>query len=90
MTREMVEVVLYEDGEYEVKGANPHYAIQRMVGMGNKGRFESYYCQRNEWKHYLLQMVISTKDIDAKIEELKERKKIREELAAKIKKELGL
>ena len=89
MTREMVEVVLYEDGEYEVKGANPHYAIQRMVGMGNKGRFESYYCPKNEWKHYLL-ILLSTKDIDEKIEKLKERKKTKEELAAKIKKELGL
>ena len=90
MTKEMVEVVLYENGEYKVKKADPHHATQHMVGMSDKGRFESYYCQRNEWKHYLLQMVISTKDIDAKIEELKERKKIREELAAKIKKELGL
>lgn len=89
MTREMVEVILYEDGEYEVKGANPHYAIQSMVGMGNKGRFESYYCPKNEWKHYLL-ILLSTKDIDAKIEKLKEQKKTREELATKIKKELGL
>lgn len=89
MTREMVEVVLYENGEYEVNGADPHHAIQSMVGMSDKGRFESYYCQKNEWKHYLLKL-LSTKDIDAKIEKLKEQKKIREELAAKIKKELGL
>lgn len=90
MTREMVEVILYENGEYEVKVANPHNATQHMVGMGNKGRFESYYCPKDEWKHYLMEMVMSTKDIDAKIEKLKEQKKIREELAAKIKKELGL
>jgi hypothetical protein len=90
MAREMVEVVLYENGEYEVNGADPHHVTMHMVGMGNKGRFESYYCPKNEWKHYLLQMVISTKDIDWKIEKLKEQKKAREELAAKIKKELGL
>lgn len=89
MTREMVEVVLYEDGEYEVKEANPRNAIQSMVGMSDKGRFESYYCPKNEWKHYFLKL-LCTKDIDKKIEKLKEQKKIREELAEKFKKELGL
>jgi hypothetical protein len=89
MTREMVEVVLYEDGTYEVNEADPHHAIQGMFGMGCKGRFELYYFPKDEWKHYLLKR-LCTKDIDAKIEKLKEQKKIREELAAKIKKELGL
>jgi hypothetical protein len=89
MKREMVEVVLYENGEYEVNGADSHHAIQSMVGMDNRGRFESYYCPKDEWKHYLLKL-LCTKDIDVKIEKLKEQKKIREELAAKIKKELGL
>jgi hypothetical protein len=89
MAREMVQVVLYENGEYEVNGADRHHEIQSMVGRGNKGRFELYYCPKNEWKHYLL-ILLSTKDIDWKIEKLKEQKKIREELAAKIKKELGL
>ena len=90
MTREMVEVILYENGEYEVRGANTHHATQHMVGMGNKGRFESYYCPKNEWKHYLLQMAISTKDIDEKIKKLKKQKKAKAELSWKIKKELGL
>jgi hypothetical protein len=89
MRREMVKVVLYEDGTYEVNEAESHHATQHMVGMDNRGRFESYYCPKNEWKHYLLEL-LCTKDIDAKIEKLKEQKKIREELAAKIKKELGL
>jgi hypothetical protein len=89
MTREMVEVVLYENVEYEVNGADPHHAIQSMVGMDNKGRFKSYYCPKDEWKHYLLKL-LSTKDIDWKIEKLKEQKKAREELAEKIKKELEL
>jgi hypothetical protein len=89
MTREMVQVVLYENGEYEVWGANQHHATQHMVGMGNKGRFELYFCPKDEWKHYLL-ILLSTNRIDEKIEKLKEQKKAREELAAKIKKELGL
>lgn len=87
--REMVEVVLYENGEYEVNGADPHHAIQSMVGMDSKGRFESYYCPKNEWKHYLLKL-LSTKEIDEKINELKKQKKAKEELKTKIKKELGL
>jgi hypothetical protein len=78
MAREMVEVVLYEDGTYEVNGADPHHATQHMVGMNDKGRYEKYRCTKDKWKHYLLQMVISTKDIDAKIEKLKEQKKARE------------
>jgi hypothetical protein len=89
MAREMVEVVLYEDGTYEVNEADSHHAIQSMVGRGNKGRFELYYCPKDKWKHYLL-ILLSTKDIDWKIEKLKEQKKAREELAEKIKKELEL
>jgi hypothetical protein len=89
MAREMVEVVLYEDGTYEVNGADSHHAIQSMVGRDIKGLFEIYYCPKDEWKRYLL-LLLSTNRIDEKIEKLKERKKTREELAAKIKKELGL
>jgi hypothetical protein len=85
----MVKVILYKNGEYEVKGADPHHATQHMVGMSDKGRFESYYCPKNEWKHYLLRL-LSTEDIDDKIKELKKQKEAREELAAKIKRELGL
>ena len=87
--REMVEVVLYENGEHEVNGADPHHATQHMVGMDSKGRFELYYCPKDKWKRYLLKL-LSTKDIDRKIKELKKYKKTREELKAKIKKELGL
>jgi hypothetical protein len=90
MAREMVQVVLYENGEYEVWGANQHHATQHMVGMGNKGRFESYYCPKNEWKHYLLKLLSTEDIIDDKIKELKKQKKAREELTEKIKKELGL
>jgi hypothetical protein len=89
MKREMVEVVLYENGEYEVNGADSHHAIQSMVGRDNRGRFESYYCPKNKWKHYLLKL-LSTEAIDDKIKELKKQKEAREELAEKIKKELGL
>lgn len=89
MTREMVKVVLYEDGEYEVIEVDPHYRTQRMVGAYGNRHFEMYYCSKDKWKYYLLRL-LSTDGIDYKIRKLKERKKVREELAAKIRKELGL
>lgn len=89
MKREMVKVVLYEDGEYEVTEAEPYHRTQRMVGAYGNRHFEMYYCHKDKWKYYLVRL-LSTKDIDEKIEKLKERKKTREELATKIKKELGL
>lgn len=89
MIREMVKVVLYDNGEYEVREADPYYMTQRMSGMNDKGHYELYYCKKDKWKHYLLEL-LSTKDIDEKIEKLKEQKKAKEELAAKIKKELEL
>ena len=89
MLDEMVKVILYENGEYEVNEADPHRATQHMVGMGNKGRFELYYCPKDKWKHYLLKL-LSTESIDKEIEELKKQKKAKEELRAKIKKEIGL
>lgn len=89
MKREMVQVVLYEDGTYEVNEAESHHATQHMVGMSDKGRRELYYCHKDKWKYYLLKL-LSTKEIDEKITELKKQKKAKEELKAKIKKELGL
>lgn len=89
MLDEMVRVILYEDGDYEVHEADPHHATQHMVGMSSKGRHELYYCPKDEWKHYLLEL-LSTKDIDEEIEELKKQKKAKEELKVKIKEEIGL
>lgn len=87
--REMVKVVLYEDGEYEMIEVEPYYRTQRMVGTYGNRYFEMYYCPKDKWKHYLLRL-LSTKDIDRKIKRLKKYKKTREELKSKIKKELGL
>lgn len=89
MVREMVEVILYEDGEYEVIEADSNHATQRMAGMYGNIHVEIYYCRKDKWKYYLLKL-LSTKDIDEKIKELKKQKKAKEELKAKIKKELGI
>ena len=88
MAREMVQVVLYEDGTYEVNEAKPYHTTQRMVGMSDKGRCKLYYCSKDKWKYYLLKL-LSTRDIDEKIKELRKQKKVKEELATKIRKELG-
>lgn len=89
MTKEMVKVILYEDGEYEVVEGESYYRTQRLVGMCGGRHCDIYICSKGKWKYYLLRL-LSTKDIDAKIKKLKEQKKIKEELAVKIKKELGL
>ena len=89
MTREMVKVILYEDGEYEVIEADSNHTTQPMEGIYGNRYCEIYYCPKDKWKCYLLKL-LSTKDIDDEIKELKKKKKTKEELKAKIKKEVGL
>jgi undecaprenyl pyrophosphate synthase len=88
MSDEMVNVILYKNGEYEVREADPRHATQR-AGVNKKGSFIMYYCPKDEWKYYLLKL-LSTESIDKEIEELKKRKKAKEELRAKIREEIGL
>lgn len=85
----MVKVILYKSGKYEVTKADSCYATQRMAGVNRKGPFKMYYCPKDEWKYYLLDL-LSTDDIDNEIRRLKKQKKAKEELKVKIKKELGL
>jgi hypothetical protein len=85
----MVKVILYKNGEYEVREADPRHATQRMAGVNPKGSFKMYYCPKDEWKYYLLDL-LSTDDIDEEIRRLKKQKKAKEELRVKIKKEIGL
>lgn len=87
MKREMVEVTLYEDGTYTVEDADSRYATQRMYGYHNGKRYDSYYCFKSRWKEYLVKL-LSTKDIDREIAELKKKKRAKETLKAKILKEI--
>ena len=87
MKREMVEVVLYEDGTYTVEDADSNLATQRMWGWRNGKDCDVYYCFKSRWKEYLVKL-LSTKDIDRKIAELKKQKKAKEDLKAKILKEI--
>lgn len=88
--REMVEVVLWEDGTYEVEDTNPNHVTQMMYrydckGLGRSGKV--YICKKEKWKYYLMKM-LSTKDIDDEIRELKKKKKAMEQLKEKISKEI--
>lgn len=87
MKREMVEVVLYKDGTYTVEDISPECATQRMWGMHHGKDCDIYHCFKSRWKEYLVKL-LSTKDIDQKIAELRRQKKAKEELKAKILKEI--
>ena len=87
MKREMVEVILYADGTYEVVDIPSYYATERYYGMRNDKHFTSYYCPKSKWKYYLMKL-LSTKDIDKQIEELKKKKRMMEELKKTLKETL--
>lgn len=86
--REMVEVILYEDGTYEVCDIDPFYGTQRMSVSRNGKRGESYFCLKGKRKHYLLKLC-NTNGIDKKIAELQKHKKKIEEIKRKILSEIG-
>ena len=86
--REMVEVILYEDGTYEVRDIDPGYGTQRMSVSRNGKRGESYFCLKGRWKHYLLRLC-NTNSIDKKIAELQKGKKKIEEIKREILSEIG-
>lgn len=81
--REMVEVILYKDGMYEVHDVESDHRTQRMWVSYNGKEGESYYCLKDKWKHYLIKLC-STKDIDKKIDELKKNKKRIEDIKTRI------
>lgn len=85
--REMVEVVLWDDGTYEVNIVDSNHVTQRMVGWSGSRHFEKYYCKKDKWKYYLMKL-IDTKDIDRQIQRLKKKKKEMEKLKEKISKEI--
>lgn len=87
MKHEMVEVILFEDGTYEVKDIPSVYATQRLCGVRNGQSCDIYHCYKSKWKEYLLKL-LSTNQIDKQIEELQKRKKKLTSLKEKISKEL--
>lgn len=88
MTREMVKVILYENGTYEVKDIEADHATQRLVGRVNGSKCDIYYCHKSKWKSYLLRL-LDTNAIDENIRELQKRKKAIERLRVRISKEIG-
>lgn len=87
MKREMVSVVLYEDGTYTVEDILDYYATQKLYGMRDGKNCKIYHCVKSKWKTYLLKL-LSTNDIDEQIAELNKQKKAIMELKEQIKKEL--
>ena len=88
MKREMVSVVLYEDGIYTVEDIPDYYATQKLYGMRDGKNCKIYHCAKSKWKTYLLAL-LSTNDIDKQIAELNKQKKAIIELKEQIKKELN-
>ena len=88
-TREMVQVVLYEDGTYEVNDIEPYYATQKLVGYKNGKNCEMYNCLKRNWKKCLM-MLLDTKDIEKQILELQRHKKSLDSLRSQIAKELEI
>lgn len=87
MKREMVEVILYENGAYEVKDIEADNATQRLVGWVNGSKCDIYHCYKSKWKSYLLKL-LDTNAIDKNIRELQKRKKTIEKLRVRISKEI--
>lgn len=87
MKREMVSVVLYEDGTYKIEDIPDYYATQKLYGMRDGKNCKIYHCIKSKWKTYLLRL-LSTDDIDKQIAELNKRKKAIIELKNRLKKEL--
>lgn len=87
MKREMVSVVLYEDGIYKIEDIPDYYATQKLYGIRDGKDCKIYHCFKSKWKTYLLRL-LSTKDIDKQIAELNKRKKAMIELKNRLKKEL--
>lgn len=84
--REMVSLRLYEDGKYEVVDACSDLATYHFFGVKDGKNCEGWVCKKTMWKHYLLKL-LSTKQIDKEIAELKKRKKNIIELKERILKE---
>lgn len=87
MKREMVSVVLYEDGTYKIEDIPDYYATQELYGMRDGKNCKIYHCIKSKWKTYLLRL-LSTDDIDKQILELNKQKKAIIELKNRLKKEL--
>ena len=87
MSREMVRIRLYENGEYTVEDVEPYWATQRLYGYLSGKRYDGYNCKKSMWKKYLLKL-LDTAEIDKEIKKLQKRKRDVEKLRKKITDEL--
>ena len=73
--REMVKVLLYENGDVEIESAESDQATQHMFFFnGEKGSGEFYYCKKGMETFYLKRMLSKRKkELAKKIKELKVR-----------------
>jgi len=88
MTREMVEVALYENGRYTVKDVSSDHATQRLYGVSDGVEVDIYYCPKKNWKKYLLKLA-STTEIDKQIAKLKKQRQKIIEIRERLKSELS-
>lgn len=54
---EMVEVVLYDDGTYEVNDISATYATQHLVGTRNGRDVDIYHCHKDIWQVYMIRLL---------------------------------
>lgn len=88
MKREMAEVVLYDDGTYELHDIESCYRTQKFYGFRNGKPANIYYCPKDRWREYLIKL-LDTKEIDQEIKKLNQKKKRIEKLKIKIEKEIS-
>lgn len=71
--REMVEVILFEDGTYEINDINEDCATQKLVGVINHKNCSIYRCKKEKSKSYLLKLINDQiKDVNDQVKILKE------------------
>lgn len=70
--REMVEVILFEDGIYEINDIDEDYATQKLTGHINHKNCSIYHCKKKQSKKYLLKLMKDQiKDVDDEVKRLK-------------------
>lgn len=72
---EMVEVILYDTGEYEVNPLAGYYAEQFLYGSRKGCDVVILHCAKAVWKKRLIEFLDTTDSIDHQIERLRQKKK---------------
>ena len=72
---EMVEVILYDTGEYEVSPLAGYYAEQLLYGSRKGLSVVILHCAKATWKKRLIEFLDTSDSIDRQIERLQQKKK---------------